>query len=161
MACATEEPEEAPDGFMGPAVLSLFDVETKQRRVITTHGSDVETVAMDDSRQVIVTGDSVGTVRVGRADGSKPHLLLGPSGVVKDVALSSDGEWVAAAVASQIWLWPMPDLDKPPLHTLPQEDLLTKLDTLTNLRVVENDTAPTGYRVDIGPFPGWQEVPEW
>ena len=28
-------------------------------------------------------------------------------------------------------------------------------------RVVEDPGSPTGWKVDIGPFPGWQEVPTW
>jgi len=33
----------------------------------------------------------------------------------------------------------MPDLSKPPLHTPPREELVTKLKTLTNLRVVRDE----------------------
>lgn len=55
----------------------------------------------------------------------------------------------------------MPDLSKPPLHTLPREALLAKLDSLTNVRVVEDKAVPTGYKLDIGPFPGWKDVPSW
>lgn len=33
--------------------------------------------------------------------------------------------------------------------------------TLTNLRVIEDETSSTGYRLDIGPFPGWEKVPVW
>jgi len=38
---------------------------------------------------------------------------------------------------------------------------VAKLDSLTNLRVVEDPAAPTGYKVEIGPFPGWKDVPTW
>ena len=31
----------------------------------------------------------------------------------------------------------------------------------TSLRVVEDPGSATGYRVDIGPFPGWATVPTW
>jgi hypothetical protein len=55
----------------------------------------------------------------------------------------------------------MPDLSKPPLHTLPYDELMAKLHTLTNLRVVEDPASPTGYRLDIGPFLGWKDVPTW
>jgi hypothetical protein len=55
----------------------------------------------------------------------------------------------------------MPDLTKPPLHTLPYAELITKLRALTNLQVVADPAAAAGYRLDIGPFPGWKDVPTW
>jgi hypothetical protein len=38
---------------------------------------------------------------------------------------------------------------------------MAKLHALTNLRVVEDLTSPTGYKLEIGPFPGWKDVPTW
>jgi hypothetical protein len=32
---------------------------------------------------------------------------------------------------------------------------------LTNLQVVEDPASPTGYKLGIGPFPGWKDVPNW
>jgi hypothetical protein len=55
----------------------------------------------------------------------------------------------------------MPDVTKPPLHTLPHEELTAKLDALTNLRVVRDPTSATGWKLDVGPFPGWKDVPGW
>ena len=48
-----------------------------------------------------------------------------------------------------------------PFHTLPYEELLTKLRAQTNLRVVPDPTAVTGYTVEPGPFPGWASPLEW
>jgi hypothetical protein len=48
-----------------------------------------------------------------------------------------------------------------PFHTLPREELILRLHALTNLRVVPDETASTGYRVDTAPFPGWQTRPTW
>jgi hypothetical protein len=77
------------------------------------------------------------------------------------LAVSPDGRWIASAAGSEIRLWPMPDLTKPPLHTLPLDQLLAKLHELTNLQVVADETAPSGYRLEVGPFPGWKNVPTW
>jgi hypothetical protein len=55
----------------------------------------------------------------------------------------------------------MPDVSEPPLHTLPHEELLKKLRSLTNLRVVPEPGSATGYTVEPGPFPGWTVAPEW
>ena len=53
----------------------------------------------------------------------------------------------------------MPDLSKPLLHALPREDLIAKLKTLTNLRVVRDEETPTGWKLEVCPFPGWETVP--
>jgi hypothetical protein len=58
-------------------------------------------------------------------------------------------------------LWPMPDLSKAPLSALPREALIAKLRSLTNLRAVRDPAAPTGWKIDVGPFPGWKDVPTW
>jgi hypothetical protein len=39
--------------------------------------------------------------------------------------------------------------------------LLAKLRSLTNLRAVRDPSSDTGWKVEVGPFPGWAEVPEW
>lgn len=50
---------------------------------------------------------------------------------------------------------------RPPLHTLPHGDLLATLRSLTNFRAVHDPAAPNGWRIEIGPFPGWRHVPTW
>jgi WD40 repeat protein len=144
-----------------PFELLLIDTSTGERRRIGTHGTDIGSLALDPSGEVLATGDSAGTVRVGRVDGSEPHLLVGAGGVVLSLAFSPDGRWIASTAGNDIRLWPMPDLSRPPLHTLPHDALLAKLDSLTNVRVVEDPAAPTAYKVEIGPFPGWKDVPTW
>jgi WD40 repeat protein len=121
----------------------------------------VSAIAVDASGEVLVTGDNQGTVRVGRLAGGEPHLLLGHSGVVVSVAISPDQRWIASAAGTQIRVWPMPDLEKPPFHTLSYDELMAKLRSFTNLRTVEDASSSTGYRTDIGPFPGWKDVPTW
>ncbi len=55
----------------------------------------------------------------------------------------------------------MPDLSKPPLHTLPYDELLAKLRSLTNFRAVRDPSSATGWKVEVGPFRGWKHVPSW
>jgi WD40 repeat protein len=140
--------------------LLVFDVATRASRRITTHGQRLRSVAFGPRGDVIVTGDVDGTVRVGPATGEEPHLLLGHGGPVQAVAASADGRWIAS-VSEDVRLWPMPDLTKPPLHSLPHAELLAKLDALTNLRLVADRSSSTGWKLDVGPFPGWRDVPTW
>jgi WD40 repeat protein len=117
---------------------------------------------IDVSGPLAATTDVEGVVRVGRLSGGEPHLLVGHEGTVASVAISPDLRWVATmGQDSTLRLWPIPDLDKPPLHTLPCEELLAKLRSLTNLRAVREPEAPDGWKIELGPFPGWKEVPAW
>ena len=60
------------------------------------------------------------------------------------MAVSPDGRWVASAAGGEIRLWPMPDVAKPPLHTLPHGELMANLRALTNLQVVAAEASTTG-----------------
>ena len=116
---------------------------------------------LSPSGRVVVTGDADGVVRVGPTTGEEPHLLFGHKGRVTAIAVSPDERWIASASDDSISIWPMPDVTKPPLHTLPHAELLAKLDALTNLRVVRDSSSATGWKLDVGPFPGWKDVPTW
>jgi WD40 repeat protein len=141
--------------------LLLLDLAANTSRRITTHGSRLSACKLSPSGRIIVTGDNSGIVRVGPATGGEPHLLLGHRGAVYSLAISPDERWIASSSDESTSIWPMPDVGKPPLHALPHAELLAKLDTLTNLRVVRDPTSSTGWKLDIGPFPGWKDVPTW
>ena len=156
---AVAKPSDPKDTQSHPVM--LFDLAKQTRRAVTSHGSLVTAVALDPSGRTLVTGDGEGAVHVGLADGNEPHRLCCHAGGVRRVAVSPDGKWIASASGGEIRLWPMPDLSKPPLHTLPYAELMAKLRALTNLQVAEDKAAATGYKVEIGPFPGWKDVPTW
>jgi WD40 repeat protein len=141
--------------------LVFVDLSRGEHHAIRSHDAAVTAVGIDRPGHVMVSGDEQGVVRVGPADGSEPHRLCCHAGPVNSVAVSPDGQWIASAAGSEIRLWPMPDVTKPPLHTLPYDELMAKLHALTNLQVVEDAASPTGYKLDIGPFPGWKDVPTW
>jgi WD40 repeat protein len=144
------------------SALTAFDLATRTSREITAHGNRLSDFALDPTGTILVTGDMNGLVRVGPLSGDEPHLLYGHSQTITSLAVSPDGQWIASASDDEtIRLWPMPDVTQSPLHTLPHEELLARLRSFTNLRVVPDEGSDTGYRVEAGPFPGWAVLPEW
>jgi WD40 repeat protein len=118
--------------------------------------------ALDSSGEVVAESCEDGSVRVGKIADGVFHLLLGHEGPSRLVHISPDGAWVASTGDdTTLRLWPMPDLSKPPLHTLPHEELIAKLHSLTNLRAVRDEESSTGWKIEVGPFPGWETVPTW
>ena len=55
----------------------------------------------------------------------------------------------------------MPDLSKPAPHTLPHDQFIAKLKSFTNLRVLPDPNSSTGWKLEVGPFPGWEKIPSW
>ena len=142
--------------------LRLLDLTTQEQSAIPAHGDQLTlALATDPAVEIVVTGDASGVVRVGPVRGGEPHLLPGHAGAVLRVAVSPDRRWIASASGAEVRLWPMPDLARPPFHTLEHAELLARLRSLTNLEVVADPAAATGYRVAIGPFQGWKDVPRW
>jgi WD40 repeat protein/DNA-binding winged helix-turn-helix (wHTH) protein len=142
-----------------PDRLWIQDLDTHITRELSSHGW-VNWCEFDPTGSIVVTR-SQGAARVGHVDGGEPHLLPG-SERGANILVSPDGNWIASGGEDNtIRLWPMPDLSKTPLHTLPREELIAKLKTLTNLRAVRDEESSTGWKIEVGPFPGWETVPTW
>jgi len=134
----------------------FFDLDAGTTTRLESHGTHPWHVALSRDGTVAVTEGLDGFIRVGPVTGEDPHLILGASdrGVL---AIDPLGRWVASSGR----LLPMPDLSKPPLHTLPRAELIAKLETLTNIRVVSDEESSTGWKLTHEPFQGWETTPSW
>jgi WD40 repeat protein len=141
--------------------VELRDLKTGTVRTLEIPGEGWLGLSPDGS--IWASGEPDGTVMVGRINGGEPHLLFGHEGAIGSTSISPDSRWIVTTSNGDhtLRLWPMPDLSKPPLHTLPHDELIAKLHSLTNLRAVRDDESSTGWKIEVGPFPGWAEVPEW
>jgi WD40 repeat protein len=145
----------------GPGHVMVTDLASGETRTLASHGQEVMSIGIDRAGTVVASGDAGGVIRVGPITGEEPHLLLGSADEIRDLAIDPKGRWIASVSGTTLRLWPMPDLSKPPLHTLPREELIAKLKTLTNLRVVRDPESATGWTLTHDPFPGWETVPTW
>jgi len=138
----------------------VYDLASGKATSIDSH-AQATSIAVDPEGAMLVTGAPNGDIHVGRVDSSEPQVLLGHQ-TAAWVSVSPDGRWIAStSLDGSLRLWPTPDLSKPPLHTLPHDELIAKLKTLTNLRVVRDEETATGWKLEVGPFPGWETVPSW
>lgn len=120
------------------------------------------TEAWHPSSRALISCDWEGTIHIVPIDGGPAHLLYGHSDVAI-LAVDSAGKWIASTsqLNGTVRLWSMPDLSNPPFHTFPHDELIARLKSMTNYRAVEDETSPSGYKIEYGPFPGWDTVPEW
>ncbi len=145
----------------GADPVRIYDLENGDYEVLPNHGV-ATVVALDPSESILASGDWQGVIRVGPITGEEPHLLLGHVGPVYSLDFSPDGLWLVSSGADgSVRIWPVPDVTKVPIHTLPQDDLLAFLKRLTNFRAVEDPESETGYSIDYDPFPGWADYPDW
>jgi len=134
--------------------ISMVDPVTGVETPLTSHGQ-VRAFALSRNGDIVASRSDEGVIRVGRSDNSEPHLMF--SSGQGHVEIDPLGRWIL----SNGTFWPMPDLDQPPLHTLPLEELIAKLHSLTNFRIVPDPESPTGWKLDAVAFPGWETAPTW
>jgi WD40 repeat protein len=144
--------------------VTIHDLAQGSSRELGSHADAFGGMSFDPTASIVVTRSGNGQILAGPVSGEEPHLLIGHPGsnMALRLAVSPDGRWIAAGSGSEdiIRLWPMPDVSKPPLHTLPHDELIARLKTLTNLRIAAAGEDRTGYLMVHDPFPGWEELPE-
>jgi WD40 repeat protein len=143
------------------ATVIRINLENLERTVLKPFRGGTYPI-LDSTDRILVTGTQDGQLRVGKMSGEEPHVLFTHKGSFDSIALSPDGKWIASGGRDgTIRLTPMPDLSKPTPHTLPYDQFVAKLKSFTNLRVVPDSKSSTGWKLDVGKFPGWEKVPEW
>jgi WD40 repeat protein len=141
---------------------TILDLETNEVRPLEGFHGTVWGLALSHQGDLLAISTDNGDIWIGGLSGSEHHYLFGHQTTVYGIAFSPDGRLLAAAGArGNIRVWPMPDMTKTPFLALPHDELMAKLDSFTNLRVVRDENSPTGWKQEIGPFPGWETVPEW
>ena len=140
---------------------SVYDLRERRGWPLSSHGDQVTLMAWDPSGKRVVTGSREGIVRVGPVTGEEPHLLIGHQAPVWGVRVDPTGRLVASTSRDgTVRIWPMPEGQ--PLHTWPRDAFLEKLRSLTNVRIVPDASAASGYRPTFLPFQGWgREPPTW
>ena len=132
---------------------SVYDLRERRGWPLSSHGDQVTLMAWDPSGTRVVTGNRDGIVRVGPATGEEPHLLIGHEGPIWGVRIDPTGRVIAStSVDGTVRIWPMPQGQ--PLHTWSRDALLHKLRSLTNVRIVPDASAASGYRTTFLPFQG-------
>ena len=143
----------------------LYDLEAGTSLQLDSHGPVFAGVLDATGKIAVMLPSRVSSVqfaKVGLVNGGPAHLFVDQDDFL-GLAISPDGKWYATIPGrdNMIRLKPIPDLSQPPLHTLPHDQLIAKLKTLTNLRVVRDEESSTGWEFEVGPFPGWETVPTW
>ncbi len=140
----------------------ILDLATNEMRPCEGFQGNITSIAISNSGDRVAIGTDDGTIQVGYLSGGEPHLLIGHATRVFGLAFSPDDRLLASAdQGGTIRVWTVPDLSKPPPQTMPHAELMAKLKTFTNLRVVRDESSSTGWKIEIGPFPGWETVPTW
>jgi len=144
----------------GPAL--QVDLTTGESWVMPEFGSNCVSCAIGPDSDRVAVSDADGTIRIGSLSGDEPHLLYGHSKSAEGLSFSPDGRLLASGdMGGTVRIWTVPNRTDAPPQTMSFREFKAKLDSFTNLRVVRDDVSSTGWKLEVGPFPGWETVPEW
>ena len=141
------------------APVERLDMDTGASTPLPRFGDCTELPQVVGPVMAAASPDGILVLRADRVAAGEAHLFPG-SFALAVLAISPDLKWFASTSADgTLRLWPIPDLDQPPLHTLPRDALIAHLKSLTNLRAIRDAKSSNGWSIELGPFPGWKNIP--
>jgi hypothetical protein len=161
--CGSPFPEDA--ALLGLCPQCLLSMALEDDEKPTLHGSSPGGILGEryQIREVLGRG---GMGEVYRAFDVKLRVDVALKAVRPELSASEKArellrQEVRSARGSYGPLWRVPETTKPPPHLRPRDEFVATLRSWTNLRVVPDPGSATGYKLEIGPFPGWADVPKW
>jgi len=143
----------------GHLILRRIDGAESRQLTPIINPIDLCYTAVDRACSIVVLGWLNGDVEIIRTSSNEVQRLPVHDGIIYEVAIDPQGRWIASVGNDGLILTPIPT--GPPFQTLPREEFLSKLRSMTNLRAVKDDTQPTGYVIRASGMPDWQHPPRW
>jgi len=139
----------------------MINLKDGSSRTISSHGNRVYVAKFDVSGNSLITGDMDGIVRVGPISGEEPHLFFGHTSGIVALDVHPHNNWIASTEMMKpiVRVWPVPT--GRPLQLLSHDELLTRLRSLTNVRIVADSATASGYQTKFEALKGWEESPTW
>ena len=140
---------------------SVFDLATGTRREIHSHGNRIRSVAVDPGGGFLVTGDAAGIVRVGRDRRQRAPPAPGPRRSGRDGGRLPRRQ--VDCVCDRQRDPPLADAGR--LEATAPHAAVRRADG--EAAVADEPAgrggpaAALGYKLEVGPFPGWKDVPTW
>jgi WD40 repeat protein len=151
----------------GQRPMYLADLEDRSLHTLDafTARADLH-MGLDTSGSTVVAWSQLRHFEIARVTAKHPHIVpwpVGPEQVLGLPSFSPQADRFAVGYGDgSIWLHSVPDLDSPPLNfSSPLDEFIARLETFTNLRAVRDPESETGWKFEVGPFPGWEKEPEW
>jgi WD40 repeat protein len=142
------------------APAAALDVAASTVTDLATGANEFFSVAIGSDGELVVIGHKLGVVCVSGRSGGAPHLLYGHQGMVRSVAISPDGRWIASGSQdATVRLWRVPT--GTPVQALPLRRFLEVMYQNSPYAYIRSPGAATGFDEVIRPFGGWADFPEY
>jgi WD40 repeat protein len=136
----------------------LWDLEERTERILPFPSDNLNSLAISPDAGFVVAGTRDSEVYVLHLDSDEPHLLSGHDSVVSAIWISPDSREIRTAGTDGLVLcWDIPTGKS--MHAVPHTEFVQFLQAQTNMRVILDNDAVGGYRIEYDRFPGWETSP--
>jgi hypothetical protein len=143
--------------FIDSTSVSVMDIVSGE--VTSSYGVEMQplTVAFNMDESMLAVSFKGGDLSLVPTAGGEAHVLFTNTGVPR-TCFDPLGRYVASFdFSGSLCLFPIPT--GRPVQQLPTEEFLDHLRSQTNVRIVPDKSQPTGFRVTLEPFSGWEALP--